>query len=86
VLDGAASGCGAVVRFQGPDWLGRWYVPEPVGGQMGSAPILFVSSNPGAGHRNEPFDPARHMSRHDSDVVRQLQSRRQIRKDRCLAS
>jgi hypothetical protein len=68
VLDGEASGCATVVSYQGSVRRGRWYVPEPWAGHIGSAPILFVSSNPGAGPRNERFDPLRHMSRQDTDA------------------
>ena len=67
VLDGRASGCREVVSWQGLRRPTRWYVPEPWAGHVGVAAILFVSSNPSAGPREEPFDPARHMSRQDSD-------------------
>src|SRR5690348_4835109 len=36
VLDGTASGCRTVVNYQGGDRLGRWYVPEPWAGHLGS--------------------------------------------------
>jgi hypothetical protein len=68
VLDGTASGCATVVSYQGRVRRGRWYVPEPWAGHIGSAPILFVSSNPGAGPRSERFDPLRDMSRQDTDA------------------
>lgn len=67
VLDGRASGCREVASWQGLARQARWYVPEPWAGHIGTAPILFVSSNPSAGPRRECFDPARHMSRGDSD-------------------
>src|SRR5258708_2861642 len=67
VLDGKASDCRTVVSYQGLRRRGRWYVPEPWAGHIGSAPILFVSSNPGAGPKIERFDALRHMSRQDSD-------------------
>jgi len=67
VLEGRPSGCREVVSYQGLGRDGRWYVPEPWTGHIGSAQILFVSSNPGAGPENERFDPLRHMSMRDSD-------------------
>jgi hypothetical protein len=67
VLDGRASPCREVARWQGMDRSARWYVPEPWAGRLGTARILFASSNPSAGEREEPYDPRRHMSRRDSD-------------------
>jgi len=67
VLDGRAGPCREVVGWQGLTPAARWYVPEPWAGHIGAAAILFVSSNPSAGPRGERFDPARHMSRRDSD-------------------
>jgi len=43
------------------------YVPEPWAGHLGSAPILFVSSNPSAGGQREPFDPNRQWGSDRSD-------------------
>jgi Uracil DNA glycosylase superfamily len=67
VLDRKDSSCREVVSWQGLSRSTRWYVPEPWAGHLGSARILFVSSNPSAGDRKEPFDRGRHMSRRDSD-------------------
>jgi len=67
VLDGRASTCREVAGWQGLTRAARWYVPEPWAGHIGAAAILFVSSNPSAGPREEQFDPARHMSRRDRD-------------------
>ena len=66
VLDGRASGCR------------RWSAGRACADRPGGCPgalgwscwrcrDLVVSSNPSAGPREEPFDPARHMSRQDSD-------------------
>jgi hypothetical protein len=67
VLAGRDSSCREVVSWQGLDRAGRWYVPEPWAGHLGTAAILFVSSNPSAGEPGERFDRSRHMSRRDSD-------------------
>jgi len=67
VLEGKASPCRKVVSWQGLSRRTRWYVPEPWAGHIGAARILFVSSNPSGGEREEPFDRSRHMSRRDSD-------------------
>src|SRR5260221_14293631 len=67
VLDGVNSACREVVSWLGTRRETRWYVPEPWAGHIGSARILFVSSNPGAGERSERYDRRRHMSRNDSD-------------------
>jgi hypothetical protein len=67
VLGGRYSPCRDVAGWQGLSLPARWYVPEPWAGHLGTARILFVSSNPSAGQRGERFDPGRHMSRRDSD-------------------
>src|SRR6266851_354016 len=67
VLDGEDGPCCQVVGYQSKNRDNRWYVPEPWTGHIASARILFISSNPSAGEREEPFDPDRHMSRNDTD-------------------
>jgi len=52
VLRGETSPCREVVVWQGGTREGRWYVPEPWAGHIGSARLLFVSSNPSSGDRN----------------------------------
>jgi hypothetical protein len=58
VLDGQRMPCRDVVGWQGLQPHVPRYVPEPWVGHLGSAPILFVSSNPSAGAQGEPFDPS----------------------------
>jgi hypothetical protein len=56
-LRGHHTPCRDVVAWQGLQPDVPRYVPEPWAGHLGSAPILFVSSNPSAGEQGEPFDP-----------------------------
>jgi hypothetical protein len=56
-LRGDATPCRLVVSWQGA-LPGPRYLPEPWTGHLGIAPILFVSSNPSSGERDEPVDQA----------------------------
>ena len=56
-LRGDATPCRLVVSWQGAV-AGPRYLPEPWTGHLGIAPILFVSSNPSSGERDEPVDQA----------------------------
>jgi hypothetical protein len=66
-LRGQHTTCRDVVAWQGLQPDGPRYVPEPWAGHLGSAPILFVSSNPSAGEQGEPFDPRRQWGSDRSD-------------------
>ncbi len=55
-LDNPWHPCRSVVIWQGLDRHVERYVPEPWVGHLGSAPILFISSNPSAGPSGAPFD------------------------------
>jgi hypothetical protein len=66
-LGGKRTSCQQVVAWQGLRPGVPRYVPEPWAGHLGSAPILFVSSNPSAGEAGEPFDPGRQLGSDSSD-------------------
>lgn len=48
--------CAAIVRAQGVSSLAEFHLPEPWTGPIGTAPILFVSSNPSISRSAPPSD------------------------------
>lgn len=65
-LGGEATPCRSVVSWLGPQ-LGLRYLPEAWYGHLAEAPLLFVSSNPGAGARTDPVLPGLWVTSESSD-------------------
>lgn len=65
-LAGEGTACRSVVNWLGGK-PGPRYLPEAWNGHLAQAPILFISSNPGAGPRDDPLRPLVWMTSESSD-------------------
>ncbi len=61
--------CHRVVTWQGQAAGGLRYVPEPWSGHLDRAPILFVSSNPGADVEGAPISDASYTSAWETQEI-----------------
>jgi hypothetical protein len=66
---GEALPCHRVVSWQGQAAGGLRYVPEPWSGHLDRAPILFVSSNPGADVEGAPISDASYTSAWETEEI-----------------